>query len=471
MRKIYGLAVSFLVSAATAAQAQDIVDAYNISNSDVQGTARSLGFGSALGSIGADFSTLSVNPAGIGLYRASEITFSPSLKAGSSNAQFLGATTSDNNTRFNINNLGIVFTNAPTGKRYQHRAWKTVSFGVGINRVADFNRNYTYRGVNTTGSASQSFEADANYDTTTINTLGTLGNLGYDAGLLAGTAGSSFISVVPYEGGIVQENAVKERGRINELVFSLGGNYRERLMLGATLGVPTVRYTRQTSYTETILASNTYNPYNFTSFTYDNKIDISGTGVNLKIGAIYKIAKPFRIGAALHLPTVYWLHMANDYGIRSDVDGYVYSTSTDGHLPQYTFDYRITTPLKFVGSAAIVLKKIGFITADFERLNYATMRFGFPSGIDESSGRSYSYLANQYNQNIRNTYQAASNVRIGAEIRITPNFMIRGGYGYYGSAYKGSTDYNHIDISAGLGFNSQNFFADVAVVNRRFSAS
>ena len=47
-------------------QAQDAVGAFTLSNLTTYGTARSIGFGGALGSIGGDFSCLSVNPAGIG---------------------------------------------------------------------------------------------------------------------------------------------------------------------------------------------------------------------------------------------------------------------------------------------------------------------------------------------------------------------------------------------------------------------
>ncbi len=59
------------------ASAQDITEAYNLSNLTVQGTARSMGFGNALGSVGGDFSSLSVNPAGLGVYRSSEFTLTP----------------------------------------------------------------------------------------------------------------------------------------------------------------------------------------------------------------------------------------------------------------------------------------------------------------------------------------------------------------------------------------------------------
>ena len=53
--------------------AQDEVDILRYSQYQIGGTARSIGYGGAVGSLGADFSALTVNPAGIGLYRKSEM--------------------------------------------------------------------------------------------------------------------------------------------------------------------------------------------------------------------------------------------------------------------------------------------------------------------------------------------------------------------------------------------------------------
>ena len=51
--------------------AQSVWDAAKYSQASIFATARSTGFGGALGSVGGDFSSLSVNPAGIGIYRTS----------------------------------------------------------------------------------------------------------------------------------------------------------------------------------------------------------------------------------------------------------------------------------------------------------------------------------------------------------------------------------------------------------------
>jgi hypothetical protein len=186
-----------------------------------------MGFGNALGSVGGDFSSLSVNPAGIGIYRSSELTLTPSLKINSNSTDYTGVATTDNNTRFNFNNFGLVFTDAPKGKRYDRRSWKTVSFGFGMNRLADFNYNYSYSGTNSSNSASLLFESDANLNKSAAGATdisNSLGYMGYNSYLLNINGAGNYYSIVPYSGGVYQQKSVHSTGGVNEYVFSLGGN-------------------------------------------------------------------------------------------------------------------------------------------------------------------------------------------------------------------------------------------------------
>ena len=52
------------------AMAQSPIDAYQLSQQDMKGTARFMSMGGAFGALGGDLSTLSQNPAGIGVYRS-----------------------------------------------------------------------------------------------------------------------------------------------------------------------------------------------------------------------------------------------------------------------------------------------------------------------------------------------------------------------------------------------------------------
>ena len=59
--------------------AQSAVDAYQLAQPDLNGTARFSAMAGAFGALGGDLSTLNQNPAGIGVYRSSEIGFTLDL--------------------------------------------------------------------------------------------------------------------------------------------------------------------------------------------------------------------------------------------------------------------------------------------------------------------------------------------------------------------------------------------------------
>ena len=474
MRKQVFLFFSALSVASVSSYAQDIREAYNLSNLTAQGTARSIGFGGALGSVGGDFSSLSVNPAGIGIYRTSELTFTPSLKINGASSEYLGTTTTDNNVRFNINNFGIVITDAPKGKRYDRRNWKTVSFAFGMNRVADFNRTYTYSGKNSTSSATQAFESDANQypgDVSSTTASNLPGYLGYQSYLIDQATGGSYYSVVPYSSGINQTKTVKERGRVNEYVFTLGGNYKEQFMLGATLGIPTLNYEMKSTYSEYLgTTAHISNPSGFKSFSYNQDLSITGTGVNLKIGGIYKITDEVRIGASFHSPTAYTITDIYKPNIVSDVNNAVTTLSVgNGFLVQNQYDYTFVSPWRTVLSATYIMKGIGFITADYEYVGYNSMRYIYNEDPDYNTNLALQQQEDAMNRSLKDTYMGTSNFRVGAEGLITKFFMARAGFGYYGNALKQSGENNQrMDISGGVGFRSNGFFADVALVHSMY---
>jgi hypothetical protein len=432
--------------------AQDQSDALRYSYLTPQGTARSMGFGSALGSIGGDFSSLSINPAGIGVYRSSELVFTPSLKFSRVDSRYLGQTEDDGSARLNFNNLGVVFTQAEKGRRYERNSWKTISFGVGMNRLADFNRNYQYSGLmkgrgNEYSSFSEVFVADARAN-------GTNGNLGWEGYLIDydSTTGSYF-AIPNWETGLNQLKDVRERGGINELVISLGGNYEEKLMLGATLGLPFLSYNRSSYFQEKDASGDTTN--SFASFGYSEELKASGVGVNLKLGLIYKPHDQFRIGAAIHTPTWYGLRETFNENLSTNMESFHAPLKVSN--PENQFEYNLTTPWRAVFSAAGILGTYGFITADYEYVDYQSARFHFENSFSEAE--------RVRNRGIKNSLQGASNLRIGIEGRMD-QFQARAGFGYYGNPYKNSGQkMTREDISFGLGYRSDDFFADLAFVH------
>jgi len=452
------LTVTILLAGFTSSSfAQDQNDALRYSFLSPMGTARSIGFGNALGSVGGDFTSLSVNPAGIGQYRRSEVEVTPSLRMNSVDGSYLGTTTSDNNTRFNFNSAGVVFTSAPHGKRYERSNWKAVSFGIGVNRLADFNRDYTYSGNMNKGSAGTSFseiyEVDANNNPNNVSDAATPSGAASSIGLIAfDSSVNSYRSVVPYSAGINQKAIVSERGGINEVVLSLGGNYQEKLLLGATVGIPIINYTFDEQFTEIPLT----NTPNFTNFTYSEQLNTHGTGINLKLGFIYKVNDYFRFGAAVHTPTYYTMH---------DDDQITISNSGNVAQPYGSvYNYNLTTPWRTVVSATGFVGKAGFVTADWEMVGYGSAKYTF-----DANNKDYQSYANHQ---IDSLYKTASIIRLGAEVRLSKLIYLRAGYGYYMSPFQNSAvDANRQDVSGGIGFRVGRSFLDFAYIHTMYNSS
>lgn len=442
-----------LILAASQTSAQSVLDLGKYGQYGSYGTARSMGVGNALGSVGGDFSSLSVNPAGIGQYRSSEVMITPGLRTSSNQSTYTGVTSDDNNIRFGFNNMGLVFTETPSQRNYDKAEWKSAGFGFGLNRVADFNRTYNYKGQNYNSSASQYFEADALANPNDITTAkGTPAYMGYQSYLLSNP---DLLSYVPYSAGINQRRTVQEKGGITEMAISAGGNYMDQLLLGATLGINFLNHRVSNSmYEETINANASDS---FSHFQYNENIRTSGSGVNLKLGAIYKFDKYFRAGLAFHTPTLYTLKetSGNDISVSSLINGTNKIAS-----PENQFEYTYVSPMKIITSATGILGKYGFISADYEYVTYSTMRYQFEN---------FPETQRQYNDLIKSMYRSASNFRAGLELRFD-RLMLRGGYGFYGSPFKNKlymSDRN--DVSFGIGYRFAQSFIDFALTKSYYT--
>jgi hypothetical protein len=85
--------------------AQNQLDALRYSRLNPSGTARFVAMGGAFGALGSDFSALSVNPGGIGLYRSSEFSITPSFSTTTTESQLNGNFREDSRYNFNLGNV------------------------------------------------------------------------------------------------------------------------------------------------------------------------------------------------------------------------------------------------------------------------------------------------------------------------------------------------------------------------------
>ena len=138
--------------------AQTDADAFRYSGTSITGTARYTAMSGAFGALGGDFSVLSTNPAGIGIYRSSEISFTPSIFTATTKSTFSGNTSSANKTNFNFGNAGLILTNKI---RNEGDGWKSWSFGFGYNRQDNYNSYMRFEGKNQDNSMLDHFAEEA----------------------------------------------------------------------------------------------------------------------------------------------------------------------------------------------------------------------------------------------------------------------------------------------------------------------
>ena len=433
----------------TTLNAQNEVDALRYSTQENLGTARYSAMGGAFGSLGGEFSALSLNPAGIGMYQFSEFTFTPTFNLNSTKSYFNGTNTADYNTELDIGNLGLVFTipKADTD-------WKRINIAIGWNQLTSYDRNIIIEGHNNTSSLADNILEYAQGNT--IDNLNSfhgspafwsdlidLENNDTINGWYANDNGS-YISHVSSNSNKMQAKHVQTLGGENEFVFSAGGSYNEQLYIGASIGFPSINYYENTIYSEHSF-EDTINGLN--GFDYQEELTTYGNGMNLKVGAIFRVNESFKIGASVHSPTYYNIEETYSTLITTHFNEVSYTEDS----PVNYFEYKLQTPWKANLSASTILNKNILISGDYEIIDYSSVRMN-----------SDSYRFTDENEIISNLYQKTENIKIGAEMNIKP-FILRTGYAKLGSAFA-NKDFSRENFSYGLGINNGGYYFDIAYV-------
>jgi hypothetical protein len=448
MKKSINLLVLLLIMAIPALT-QTATDALRYSWIFYNGTSRFVGTGGAYGAVGADFSVLATNPAGLGLYRTSEFTFSPTFLNRGTISDYNGYSARDYKLNFAMGNFGFVYTFFQ-GNQEKAGGLRSLTVGFGMNRQNNFHNRVVAQGPNHSSSMLNQFTEVLNNKHTNPNNVRfdypfDIG-LAYDCGLIYyDSLQKRYFCDMP-NGGVTQGQIIETRGSINEFDLSLGGNIADKLYFGITMGIPNIRYFYRSSYWEEDTGDSI--PY-FKYFQYNYNVDTRGTGLNFKVGVIYRPANWFRIGAAIHTPTWYPtmmdIYASNMYAVYDSVLSYPNQYSPNGY-----YEYEMKTPFRAIGSIAFFIGKHGFISGEYEYVNYSEARMRAP-------GDNFTDV----NTNIETSYTSPLNFRVGTEWRIKM-FRIRGGFRYYGSPDNDVNYGNLITINGGFGIFIRRFFVDFA---------
>jgi len=490
---------------AATASAQSALDGYHLSQPGLYGTARFMGMGGAFGALGGDMTTLSFNPAGIGVYRSSEIGATINFDIQGSSLDFGNGKTSENHFNFLMNNGGYIGSVVMPGS-----ALRTFNWGFTYNRRANFNRRYRGNAANITNSMSNFMAGIANDYNLTADDFG--GKYPYE------TSSAPWIDILAYDSymispvnqgdytnwyGLYGEGttgsssiAVEETGGIDEYNLALGGNFVDKFYWGMDFGILDVNYTRRSIYGEEL--QNAYvledgnNDFTLTDAYWDmfNYYGVSGTGFNYKLGFIYKPIQEVRIGFAFHTPT--WYNLDEYYYADTN---YSYPQSNIRNGSQETNEgydgyneYNLRTPWRFIFSAAGVIENKLIISADVDFTDNQYIHLSSPYYKGNFVNNNYGDPFYTTNRQVKDYYKNSVTFRAGVEYRVTPSFSVRAGYAHISDPVKEAAKNNEMTIvtagtdpsyqldnttdyvTCGLGYRYKHFYVDAAYIYRHQSA-
>lgn len=480
---------------ASAAAAQNQYDALRFLGNDVNGTARFVGMGGAMSALGADLSTISTNPAGIGLYRSNDVALSFGFNANKSHSDFSGSVMDEKRNRASFDQIGFVWS-TKIGNKTDLRF---LNFAFNYHKLVNFNRQFASKGgldgnsltgvmaemidraENGNGGLFYQSEDDFYGSNGLLNAdnpymdriyIGTpyLGAMGARTGLVdvKGDEDGNITDIYGWN-GIDGEYYSRETGSVNEYDFNVSFNVRDRFYFGATLGVYDIDYLRYSSYGENLEGN--------ANFTLNNMYKTEGTGIDLKIGTIIRPFEysPFRFGLAIHTPILY--NMSDRYtsvlvtNLALENSTISYTENLRDYLSggQYAWDYRLITPWRFNVSVGTIVGGIMALDAEYEFENYSATKLQDTEGT-ELNGQSA----------IKETLKGVHSFRVGMETKVSSAFSVRAGYHFRSTpitsdAFKNipATDNTRTDaeylnlksrqaVSVGLGYRGRLVYADVA---------
>ena len=471
MKKNILFFASVLFVGATATAQTTEFDAIRMAQTDIVGTARYMGMAGAFGALGGDVSSVKDNPAGLGIYRSSEITTTFNFSTQSTKSKWEGIGADDDLSKLGFNNFSYV-TSFPTwnGQSGNNKGLLQSNWIFSYNRQKNFNRNARIKsgliddsladyisdftiGAGITADAyadDKPYLEDLFYD----DKLPWITTLAVESGLIDTVSWLPEFASRPTQ---VNYRSI-ERGCIDEYSLAWGGNFSNKFYLGVGLNVSSINYEQ----TRTFIEDYTTSPE--PTLTTGSTLLTTGIGINMNIGLIFRPINELRLGLSYKTPTVYIMtdELSNVY--MDMVKSPIYATT----------DYELRIPGKLNVSAAYVLGRKAILSTELVSTNYRKTR------IYENRGSNY---FDDNNHSLKSNAKRGYLLKAGGEYRLTDQISLRAGYAFETAIQNENMgkllQYNttRVDpeffihkgasyLTAGLGYRGNNWYLDGAFVNK-----
>ena len=457
------LGAFFVLILTTTSYGQSYQDALRYSFVSPQGSARFAGTGGSLTPLGVDLTTLHTNPAGIGWNRYNLAQVTPGFSFTGTSAFLDQSETegsrSESAAAFTLPSIGVLLAGNTRSVNMS-----TLNFAISITRLADYNQQLGFSG-RTPGGLIEKFaedDRDGIYDP-----FGSDLALPY---LITNNADGlnysdfyNFATGEPYPGAIQREGLYDRRGSMSEAAVGFGGNYRETLLWGISVGIPFYNYEQTYSYEEVDDAD--VIPA-FDNTTYNESLVSSGTGFNLKAGVTFLPTETVRVSAAVHTPTFWTMNeqFSTSFGYSYTENDTIFGGDEVSPISDYTYNLR--TPWRFMAGVGTLVGTRGFVSIDADYAAYGSNVFSFDDFASADD------VTDAANADVDALLGSSLGVRLGGELNVKP-LQVRAGVGYRQvpwQEYVNDEDQAILTYSAGLGYSKGKFFADLAAQYESYSS-
>ena len=508
------------------ALAQETYQNTKMAENSLTGTARYVGMGGAMEALGADISTMSSNPAGIGLFRKSQVsmTFGVVAQTDAETAlNYNGSTLSfdGKKSKPSFDQAGFVWSPSSKGSNY-------INLGFNYHKSTNFNQILT--AVGRLDGASQNRLTAAKYAKIRkevndyaeshpyasskdlqdySNYLGDMIATGVDYGyqnMFGTNADGSMMNSLKGEDFLFGQY---QHGYIGVYDFNISGSLNNRVWLGLTVGLHDVHYNSNSSYGEILEQVGTASDGSSVNAATNSmeQVKITGTGFDVKFGAIFRpfVDSPFRIGVYVNSPAFYELTRSSAIDMEAynlpksfapsesqpGISGNLYDS--DYHNIS-DYDFRLNTPWKVGASLGHTIGSNIALGATYEYAWYNHMDTRIKDGgyYDYYWGEYYESSTSDkvMNENTKSSLKGVSTLKIGIEYKPIQMLALRLGYNYVSPMFNkygvrdqflicdadangnngvntsASSDYTNWKatnrFTVGAGFNYKNLFIDVA---------
>lgn len=424
---------------------QTFNDALLFGQDNLNGNARYVSMGGAFGALGGNSSAITKNAGGIGVYRKGELSLTYQISDQGFNTVHYGNSSKSSKSAGQVANLNVVFSN-----EIEESDWKNYNLIFSYNRRNNFDYNYSAKGINQQSSKLDLYlrdiiEADIFVDE--IYDYFPFGaGLAWDVLLIDTANGEYFHALENY--GHYQEYSANVSGGVNDFYVGMGTNYDDKLYIGATIGITSVNYRRNSTYSETPLSNNDLTFVE--TWEEQEKIEINGRGLNLRLGFIYWFDEKMRMGIGFNSGTSYTLSESYEKTILANWTDIENTTSKS---PEGFNQYEFISPYSLVFSVARVDKYIGSVDLDLELITYGRMRYANVAG--------YPIDFTEPNTKLDENAAVSMNISLGGELLVGP-LILRGGARVWGNPEKEKVFFNRYSLSTGIGYRFKRTSFDLA---------